>query len=338
MNTIHDSILDAVGNTPMVRLNNMGKEFPGVEFLAKCEFLNPGGSLKDRIGVRMLLEAEKNGRIKPGDTLIEATSGNTGIGLAMACAARGYKLIITMPMKMSMEKQVVLEALGARIVRTPTEAAHDDPESLFGVAKKLNAEIPNSHILDQYANPANPDAHYYGTGQEIFDQTGGRLDYCIIGAGTGGTITGVARRLKEADPNIRIVGADPEGSLLGGENPPGVNVGDPYLVEGIGYDFFPEVLDTSIVDEWVKTNDLSSFRLARRLIREEGMLVGGSSGSVMQAAFQVAHRESASTDHRSPITDHNPIRIVVILADSVRNYLSKFINEEWMREKGMLDR
>jgi cystathionine beta-synthase len=312
---IHDSILDVVGNTPMVRLNNMGKDFPNVEFLAKCEFLNPGGSLKDRIGVQMLLEAEKEGRIKPGDTLIEATSGNTGIGLAMACAVRGYKLIITMPMKMSTEKQVVLEALGATIVRTPTEAAHDDPESLFGVAKKLNKEIPNSHILDQYTNPANPGAHYHGTGKEIFEQCQGKLDVCVIGVGTGGTVSGVAKYLKEKDPNIKIVGADPEGSILGGGEP-----GGPYLVEGIGYDFFPAVLDRSCVDEWVKTSDAASFRLARRLIREEGMLVGGSSGSVMQAAFEVAQGCKGGE------------RIVVILADNVRNYLSKFINEEWMKE------
>lgn len=314
---ILESILDAVGETPMVRLNRMGREFP-CEFLAKCEFLNPGGSLKDRIGVQMVLEAEREGRIKPGDTLIEATSGNTGIGLAMACAARGYKLIITMPMKMSMEKQVVLEALGATIVRTPTEAAHDDPESLFGVAKRLNQEIPDSHILDQYSNPANPGAHYEFTANEILRQTGGKLDYCVIGVGTGGTVTGIAKRLKEELPNVRIIGADPEGSILGGGEP-----GGPYLVEGIGYDFFPDVLDRSCVDEWVKTNDLESFRLARQLIRDEGLLVGGSSGSVMQAAFAMAKRCRGGE------------RFVVVLPDSIRNYLSKFVNDDWMREKGM---
>lgn len=325
---ILDSILDAVGDTPMVRLSRMGRDFPHVEFLAKCEFLNPGGSVKDRIGVKMLLDAERSGRIKPGDTLIEATSGNTGIGLAMACAARGYRLIITMPMKMSMEKQVVLEALGAEIVRTPTEAAHDDPESLFGVAQRLNREIPNSHILDQYANPSNPGAHYEGTGAEILRQCGGRLDYCVIGVGTGGTISGIAHRLKEELPGVKIVGADPEGSILGGGEP-----GGPYLVEGIGYDFFPDVLDRDCVDEWIKTNDRESFRLARRLIREEGMLVGGSSGAVMQAAFAVAARLAAPS---SSVAGGGKPRIVVVLADSVRNYLSKFIDDEWMKEKGML--
>lgn len=314
---ILDSILDAVGETPLVRLNRMGKEYP-CEFLAKCEFLNPGGSVKDRIGVQMLLEAERSGRVKPGDTLIEATSGNTGIGLALACAVRGYRLIITMPMKMSMEKQVVLEALGAEIIRTPTEAAHDDPESLFGVAKRLNREIPNSHILDQYANPANPGAHYQHTAGEIIRQTGGRLDYCVIGVGTGGTITGVAKRLKEEIPGVKIIGADPEGSILGGGE-----AGGPYLVEGIGYDFFPEVLDNSLIDEYVKTNDTDSFRYARQLIRDEGLLVGGSSGSVMQAAFKIAERCTGAE------------RFVVVLADSVRNYLSKFLRDEWLEEKGI---
>ncbi len=312
-------ILSAVGNTPLVRLTRIGKEYP-VEILAKCEFLNPGGSIKDRIGVRMVLEAEKEGRIKPGDPLIEPTSGNTGIGLALAAAVRGYKLIITMPQKMSMEKQVVLEALGAKIVRTPTELPHDHPDSLFGVAQKLNKEIPNSHILDQYKNPANTDAHYYGTAGEILEQTGGKFDYFVCGVGTGGSITGCAKRFKKDAPNVQIVGVDPVGSILGGGEP-----GPPYKVEGIGYDFFPDVLDNKLVDRYIKTTDKPSFQLALRLIREEGLLVGGSSGSVLYGALEIAKQCKGGE------------RIVIILADSVRNYLSKFLSPQWMLEQGMVE-
>ena len=312
-------ILNVVGNTPLVKLNRIGKEYP-VEILAKCEFLNPGGSIKDRIGVRMVLEAEKQGRIKPGDTLIEPTSGNTGIGLALAAAVRGYKLIITMPQKMSMEKQVVLEALGATIVRTPTELPHDHPDSLFGVAEKMNKEIPNSHILDQYKNPANTDAHYYGTAGEILEQTGGQLDYLVCGVGTGGSITGIAKRMKEDAPHVQIVGVDPVGSILGGGEP-----GGPYKVEGIGYDFFPDVLDNTLVDRYIKTTDKPSFKLALQLIREEGLLVGGSSGSVLFGALEIAKECKPGS------------RSVIVLADSVRNYLSKFLSPQWMKEQGMLE-
>lgn len=312
-----DTILDAVGQTPMVRLHRVAADLP-VEMFAKCEFMNPGGSVKDRIGVRMLVEAERAGKIKPGDTLIEPSSGNTGIGIALAAAVRGYKLIITMPQKMSMEKQAVLEALGAQIVRTPTEAAHDDPESLFGVAQRLLREIPGSFMLDQYTNPDNPDAHYHGTGAEIVEQMEGRLDFFVCGVGTGGTITGCARRLKEEIPDVTIVGADPEGSILGGGEP-----GGPYLVEGIGYDFFPAVLENGLIDRYVKTNDRVSFDLARRLIREEGLLIGGSSGSALYAALEVARTAPAGS------------RIVVLLPDGVRNYMSKFIVDDWLTEKGL---
>ncbi|MEM1025784.1 MAG: cystathionine beta-synthase [Myxococcota bacterium] len=310
-----DSILDAIGHTPMVRLNKVGADY-GCEILAKCEFLNAGGSVKDRIGKRMLLEAEKAGRIKPGDTLIEPTSGNTGIGLALAAAIRGYRMIITMPEKMSREKQVVLEALGAEIIRTPTEAAFDSPESHISVAQQLQGIIPNSHILDQYGNPDNPMAHYEGTAEEILEQTGGKLDYFVAGAGTGGTITGVGKRLKEAIPGVKIVGADPVGSILAGEAPV-----QSYKVEGIGYDFVPDVLDRGVVDEWVKTEDRESFILARRLIRKEGLLVGGSCGSAMFAALAMAKRAPGK-------------RIVVLLADSVRNYMTKFMDDSWMRQYG----
>jgi len=314
-----DSILDAIGNTPIVRLNHLGSELP-CQLFAKCEFLNAGGSLKDRIGAHMIEMAEIDGRIKPGDTLIEPTSGNTGIGLALSAAVKGYRVIITMPEKMSQEKQVVLEALGAEIIRTPTEAAWDSPESHISVAKKLLKEIPNSHILDQYSNPANPNAHYKSTAQEILDDMGSDLDMVVIGAGTGGTITGVAKRLKEVNPNIYIVGVDPFGSILAG----GDDV-HPYQVEGIGYDFIPDVLDNGIVDEYVKTADKESFQTARRLIREEGLLVGGSSGAVVWAAMKVAARLESGQ------------KCLAILPDSIRNYLTKFPDDNWMKENSFLD-
>ncbi len=316
---IQDSILQSLGNTPMVRLKTIGKQ-TGCEILAKCEFLNAGGSVKDRIGRRMIEEAEKKGRIKPGDTLIEPTSGNTGIGMALAAAVKGYRMIITMPEKMSREKQVVLEALGAEIIRTPTEAAWDAPESHIGVAKQLHAVIPNSHILDQYSNPDNPDAHYYGTGQEIVDQTGGKLDFFVATAGTGGTITGAAKRIKEKVPRVRVIGVDPVGSILAGPEPI-----QPYKVEGIGYDFIPDVLEREVVDEWIKTSDRESFLMARRLIRQEGMLCGGSSGSAVWAAVEVAKRAGPGK------------RLVVILPDSVRNYMTKFLDDAWMRENGFTE-
>jgi cystathionine beta-synthase len=315
---ILDSILDSVGSTPMVRLSRIGRDLPA-ELVAKCEFMNPGGSVKDRIGARMLLDAERDGRIKPGDTLIEPTSGNTGIGLALAAAVRGYRLIITMPEKMSQEKQVVLEALGAEIIRTPTEAAWDSPESHIGVAKRLKEVIPNSHILDQYGNPSNPLAHEEGTGREIIDQCGGKLDAVVITAGTGGTITGVARLIKRELPHVKIIGVDPEGSILAG---PGEIKS--YKVEGIGYDFIPDVLDRRLVDRWIKSNDRDSFVVARQLIRQEGLLCGGSCGAAVWAAMQVAREMKAGQ------------RVVVLLADSIRNYLSKFVDDKWMRQQGFL--
>ncbi len=316
---IYDDILQVVGRTPIVRLNRIGAG-RGVELLAKCEFLNPGGSVKDRIAVRMVAGLEAAGAIDPDTTLIEPTSGNTGTGLAMTAAVKGYSLIITMPEKMSREKQVVMEALGAEIIRTPTEAAHDDPESLLGVARRLEQEIPNARIPDQYANPDNPDAHYHGTGAEIWQELGDTLDMVVVGAGTGGTITGVARYLKERNPAIVVVGVDPEGSILGGRSEV-----KSYQVEGIGYDFIPDVLDRELVDEWVYVDDRSSFLMARRLIREEGLLVGGSSGSAVHGMLEALDRRP---DTR---------RALVLLPDSIRNYLSKFVSDEWMRQHGFLD-
>lgn len=315
---IINSILEAIGSTPCVKFQRIGQDLD-CEIYGKCEFLNPGGSVKDRIGYQMVIDAEEKGVIKPGDTLIEPTSGNTGIGIALAGAVRGYKVIITLPEKMSQEKQVVLAALGAKIYRTPTEAAYDSPESHISLAKRLQQEIPNSHILDQYSNPSNPGVHYDTTAQEILDDMGDELAMVVAGVGTGGTITGIAKRLKEANPQIQIIGVDPFGSILGG----GTDV-FPYAVEGIGYDFFPDVLNNSLIDQYIKVNDQDSFLMARRLIREEGLLVGGSCGSAVWAALEAA----------KPLKSGQ--RCLVILPDSIRNYLTKFINDDWMRENKFL--
>lgn len=311
-----NTILDAIGNTPLVKLNRVGAHLK-CNMYGKCEFMNPGGSIKDRIGWSMVEAAEKEGTIRPGDTLIEPTSGNTGIGIALAGAVKGYRVIITMPEKMSREKQVVLEALGAEIIRTPTEAASEAPESHISVAKRLKAELPNAHILDQYGNPNNPRIHYETTGLEILNDLNGKVDMVVASAGTGGSITGIARRIKEANPKCIVVGADPVGSIIGGGNEVGT-----YKVEGIGYDFFPDVLDREIVDEWIKTTDQPSFLLARRLIREEGLLVGGSSGTNLFAALQAAARLNKGQN------------CVVILPDGVRNYMTKFVDDRWMKENG----
>lgn len=312
--TLCNTILDAIGNTPLVKLNRVASALE-CNLYAKCEFMNPGGSVKDRIGYQMVIDAENEGRIRPGDTLIEPTSGNTGIGIALAGAVKGYRVIITLPEKMSQEKQIVLEALGAEIIRTPTEAAFDSPESHIGVAKKLESELPNAHILDQYANPSNPKAHYEFTANEILADLNNEVDMVVMGAGTGGTISGVAKRIKEVCPKALIVGADPIGSIIAGGN----HVAS-YKVEGIGYDFIPDVLNRSLVDEWVKTADRQSFLLARRLIREEGLLCGGSSGSALFAALKAAKKLRK---------DQN---CVVVLPDGVRNYMTKFMDDKWMHD------
>lgn len=326
MPAVINSVLEAIGDTPMVKLNRIPQE-EGIEatILAKLEYFNAGGSVKDRIAKRMILEAEKSGRIKPGYTLIEPTSGNTGIGLALVGAVRGYRTIITLPEKMSNEKVSVLKALGAEIVRTPTEAAWDSPESHIGVARRLEKEIPNAVILDQYNNPDNPKAHEFGTGEEIWEQTGGNVTAVVAGAGTGGTVTGIARAIKSHDKNVRVIGADPKGSVLA--QPASLNSShESYKVEGIGYDFIPDVLDRSEVDEWIKTDDKESFNLARRLIKEEGLLVGGSSGSALAAALKVAK------DLKKGDT------VVVIFPDSLRSYLTKFVDDDWMDYNGFLDK
>jgi cystathionine beta-synthase len=310
-----DSITQQIGNTPLVRLNKIPQSL-GIEatVYAKLEMFNAGGSVKDRIALRMIEAAEKSGRIKPGDTLIEPTSGNTGIGLALVAAVKGYKTIITLPEKMSPEKVAVLKALGAEIIRTPTAAAWDSPESHIGVARKLQKEIANAHILDQYTNPDNPLAHEYGTAEEVWAQTEGKVTCLVAGAGTGGTITGLARGLRKHKKDVKIVAADPQGSILAlPETLNKEHENEPYKVEGIGYDFIPEVLDQQLVDTWYKTDDRTSFRYARRLIAEEGILCGGSSGSAMDAAVRAIQDLKLGKDDV----------VVVILPDSIRSYLSK---------------
>src|SRR5213595_1792459 len=314
-----DTFLDAMGDTPLVRLNHVTRGTrPTV--LAKLEMLNPGGSVKDRIGIRMIEAAEREGLLKPGGTIVEPTSGNTGHGLAIAAAIRGYDCIFVMPDKMSQEKIALLRAYGAEVVICPTAVARESPESYYSVADRLSHEIPGAFQPNQYFNQANPQAHYETTGPEIWAQTEGKVDVVVAGLGTGGTMTGVARFLKEKKPAVMIVGADPEGSLYSGDT------AKPYKVEGIGEDFIPGTIDLKLIDRIVKVNDRDSFLIARRITREEGILVGGSAGTAMKAAMEVATELDEGT------------LMVVILPDTGRNNLSKIYNDEWMRQNGFFER
>jgi cystathionine beta-synthase len=314
-----DSFLDAMGDTPLVRLSRVARRVrPAV--LAKLEMLNPGGSVKDRIGIRMIEAAEQEGLLKPGGTIVEPTSGNTGHGLAIAAAIRGYKCIFVMPDKMSAEKVALLRAYGAEVVITPTSVPPESPESYYRVADRLSQEIPGAYQPNQYFNQVNPLTHYETTGPEIWEQTEGGIDVFVAGVGTGGTITGVGRYLKEQNPDVVIVGADPEGSIYSGDEP------RPYLTEGIGEDFWPETFDPAVVDRYVKVSDRDSFRTARAVTRQEGILVGGSGGTAVFAALAVARElDEAKT-------------VVVLLPDTGRNYLSKLFSDSWMLQYGLLDR
>ena len=317
-----DSILDAVGRTPLVRLRRVTRGLRP-RIVAKLELLNPGGSVKDRIGLRMIEAAERAGLLRPGGTIVEPTSGNTGHGLAIAAAIKGYRCIFVMPDKMSQEKISLLRAYGAEVVICPTAVPPEHPESYYRVADRLTEQIPGAFQPNQYHNQENPRAHYETTGPEIWEQTQGEIDVLVAGVGTGGTITGTARYLKERKPDLLVVGADPEGSLYSA--PPGEEA-RPYLVEGIGEDFWPQTFDPSGVDRWERVSDRDSFRWARRITREEGILVGGSSGTAMEAAVRVARE-----------LDEDAL-VVVIFPDTGRNYLSKLYSDSWLLQYGMLER
>ena len=316
----YPTLLNLVGETPIVRLDRIGRDVQPA-LLAKLEYLNPGGSNKDRIGMAMIEAAEREGKLKPGGTIVEPTSGNTGVGLAIAAAARGYRCIFVMPDKMSQEKIAMLRAYGAEVVITPTAVEHDSPESYYSVSDRLAEEIPGGYKPDQYSNMANPEAHYETTGPEIWRQTEGVLDAVVISVGTGGTISGAGRYLKEQSPDLLIVGADPEGSIYTSEDT------HPYLVEGIGKDTWPVTMSRDIVDRWVRVSDRDSFVTTRRLAETEGMLLGGSCGLAVHAALQVA----------KDIDDPEAL-IAVVLPDGGRAYLSKIFNDAWMSQYGFLDR
>src|SRR5437762_494333 len=308
---MRESILQAVGHTPLVRLRRL-VEGVRAAVCVKVESLNPGGSVKDRVGVAMVEEAERRGWLRPGGTIIEATAGNTGVGLALAAAVKGYRCIFVLPDKMSGEKVRLLRAYGAEIVITPTSVPPDSPESYNGVADRLAREIPGAWRPNQFANLANPEIHYRSTGREIWEQTEGRVTVFVAGVGTGGTISGVARYLKEQNPEVKIVAADPEGSVLSGDTP------HPWKVEGIGEDFVPKTFNSQMVDDWVRVGDAESFHTARSLARREGILVGGSSGTAVAAALRFARRLSGEQ------------LVVALCADTGRNYLSKVYDDAWL--------
>ncbi|GII23505.1 cystathionine beta-synthase [Planosporangium mesophilum] len=314
----YDNVVELIGNTPLVRLRNV-TEGISATVLAKVEYFNPGGSVKDRIALRMIEEAEKAGLLKPGGTIVEPTSGNTGVGLALVAQLRGYRCVFVCPDKVSEDKQNVLRAYGAEVVVCPTAVAPEDPRSYYNVSDRLAREIPGAWKPDQYSNPNNPVSHYEQTGPELWDQTGGRITHFVAGVGTGGTISGIGRYLREASGgSVKIIGADPEGSVYSG------GTGRPYLVEGVGEDFWPETYDRGICDEIIEVSDKESFILTRRLAREEGLLVGGSCGMAVAAALEVARR-----------ADPDDV-VVVLLPDGGRGYLSKIFNDAWMTRYGFL--
>ena len=315
---IRESVLELIGETPVVRLSRLE---PGLRtpLVAKVEFMNPGASVKDRAALAMIEAAEAAGKLKPGGTLVEPTSGNTGIGLAMAAALRGYKVIAVMPDKMSREKIDTLRAYGAEVVVCPTAVEPDDPRSYYRVADRLTEEIPGAFQPNQYFNQANPEAHYRSTGPELWRQTGGRITHLVVAVGTGGTVTGVGRYLREQNPEIEIVGADPEGSIYSG------GPVHPYRVEGIGEDFWPEALDQSVIDRYIRVSDRDSFLMARRLVHREGLFAGGSTGTALVAAVAVARE-----------LDDPEALVATIIPDGGRPYVSKVFNDSWMREYGYL--
>ncbi len=319
---IKHSILDTVGDTPLVALERLGAALTA-RLAAKLEVFNPGGSIKDRVALALIEAAERDGKLRPGGTIVEPTSGNTGTGLAIAARLRGYRVIAVMPDKMSKEKIDLLRAYGADVVVAPTDVPPDSPQSYYRVADRLTAEIPGAFQPNQYFNQANPEAHYASTGPEIWEQTAGQITHLVAGVGTGGTITGTARYLRERRPDLVVVGADPEGSIYSG----GADQVHPYLVEGVGEDFWPETFDRSVVDRWVTVSDRDSFLTTRRLAQAEGILAGGSGGLAVHAALRVA----AETEDPTAL-------FVVIVPDGGRSYLSKIFSDSWMRQYGFLER
>ncbi len=317
---VRNSVLDTIGQTPMIKLDRVFHAYKQANVFAKLEFLNPGGSMKDRIALSMVERAEREGRIKPGDTLVEPSSGNTGIGLAMVAAVKGYKMIITMPEKMSEEKRRLIRAYGAELILTPTELSYDHPGNYIQVAHRLAQENKNIHLLNQYTNEGNPEAHFSTTGVEIWEQTNGKIDYLVCGMGTGGTISGTAKYLKQQNAEIKIIGTDPEGSIYTGE------VGQ-YQVEGIGYDFYPEVFAPEIVDEMYRIGDEESFSEARLLAKTEGILAGGSTGNVLAGTRRLLD----TLNKNNNLAGKN---IVMFVHDSGRSYLSKIYNDDWMEGHG----
>lgn len=325
---VYDNILQAIGKTPLIRLNSVANHLP-CPLYAKVELFNPGGSIKDRIGLNIITEAEQSGRLRPGGTIVEATSGNTGVGLAIVAALKGYKTVFVLPDKMSQEKIQLLRAFGARVVVTPTAVEPEDPRSYYSVSKQIAAETPNAILANQYHNPENPRSHYLTTGPEIWEQTRGQVTDVIMGMGTGGTISGIGTYLKERNPNIRIVGVDPTGSILletwqHGSIPPDA-VARPYKIEGIGEDFLPSTLNLSVIDEVVRVTDKEAFQWTRRIVREEGIFCGISSGAALAGAMRYV--QELPSDRLA----------VVIFPDSGSRYLSKVFDDKWMHENGFMD-